>query len=134
MKLTASGTTTLVLTATAPDNFINVTSVGTGTSTAAVTTAGVARVGYGADLIAAGVPVATATNYYTCYTLTYAAIDPKHTTGENASQVFVANVYVNNGSSSTLAGSASTFDTGLTTLLQAVATAAASIEGVAVAS
>lgn len=131
-NIAVSGTTTCVITPNAPDNFVNVTSVGTGTFTTITTASQTARVGYGADLILEGFSSCVSTNYYMRYDFVHTTVDPKGTAGSNDSQVVKQTLLVGNGSGSALAGNASTLDTLITGQLTAVATNAATIEGIAI--
>lgn len=132
LAVTASGTTTLILTTTAPNNFLNVVSSGTQAATVATTTTPGARVGNGADLLITpvgdllGTTNFVAANTYKSYEFTYGAVQEKSTAGENALQVSKHIVFANTGGANYAA-----FDTQLTTLVQAIATTTLPVEGVA---
>jgi len=121
----ATGNTTLVITASNGNNFINVVSTGTGSLTVSNGTTGVARVGAGADVVLQ-YPLATSTNNYGQYEFVYSYLDLSSETGENALQTKKHVILANAGSANFAA-----FNTQVQTLLQAVATAASSIEGIA---
>lgn len=132
-SFTVSGATTLILTATAPNNWINVTSVGTGTGvTITPSPTPVSRVGNGADLLLTpvgellGTTNFVSTNTYKAYEFTYGSVQEKSTAGENALQVSKHIVFANTGDANYAA-----FNTQLTTLVQAIATSTQPVEGVA---
>jgi hypothetical protein len=124
-SFTVSGTTTLILTATAPNNWINVTSVGTGTGvTVTASTPPVSRVGNGADLLLTpvgdlyGTTNFVSTNSYKAFEFTYGSVQEKSTAGENALQVSKHIVFANTGGANYAA-----FNTALTGIAAANAPA-----------
>jgi len=122
LSLVASGTATLVLTTTAPNNFLSVTSTGTNAATTVVSPSPVARVGNGSDLsITAlgdllGTTAIVTTNNYAAYEFVYGSTQEKSTAGENALQISKHILLVNTGDANFAA-----FSSGVNSLNQILA-------------
>jgi hypothetical protein len=125
--LNADSNTTVVITAVAPDNFINIVSTGT-VGSVATTTPAVKRTGYAADLTLDGFDVTSGATY-AVYEFVIKENQTNSVAGQNSNQIFTHKVLANTSADATEYGY---FDADLTTYLQAIATDTASIEQISI--